>query len=57
MDTITVHFEFEKETKNTVRFKEVVQGDARPTIGTIYVLKSVLRVPPKRLVVEIKEEQ
>lgn len=40
----TVNFEFEKDTKNTIRFKEVLNGplDA-PTIGTLYVPKQTLK--------------
>ena len=40
----TVCFEMEKDTKNTIRFKEVVGGPLdTPTIGTIYVPKSTLK--------------
>ena len=35
-------FKFEKETKNTIRFQEVVQKDANPIIGPLYVQKSAL---------------
>ena len=40
----TVNFEFEKDTKNTIRFKEVLNGplDA-PVIGTLYVPKQTLK--------------
>ena len=34
-------FEFEKETKNTVRFKEI--AEETPVIGTIYIQKSALK--------------
>lgn len=39
-----VKFELEKDTKNTIRFKEVVPGplDA-PKVGTIYVPKTTLK--------------
>ena len=39
-----VTFEFEKDTKNTIRFKEVLSGplDA-PSIGTLYVPKQTLK--------------
>lgn len=37
-------FEMEKETKNTVRFQEVVGSKFDPTeIGTLYVQKNCLR--------------
>ena len=39
---MNIEFEFEKETKNTVRFKEVTDQD-RATVGTLYVLKSKLQ--------------
>lgn len=44
MNKQTVTFEFEKDTKNTIRFKEVLNGplDA-PTIGTLYVPKQTLK--------------
>lgn len=44
MNKQTVTFEFEKDTKNTIRFKEVLNGplDA-PTIGTLYVPKRTLK--------------
>ena len=39
-----VTFEFEKDTKNTIRFKEVLEGplDAA-NIGTLYVPKMTLK--------------
>lgn len=36
-DSVTLNFELEKETKNTVRFKEVTDGE--PIVGTLYVKK------------------
>ncbi len=36
-----VKFEFEKETKNTVKFKEVEEG-GYSKIGTMYIPKSTL---------------
>lgn len=38
---LKVKFEMEKETKNTVRFKEV-EEDGYAKVGTIYVPKSTL---------------
>ena len=40
MKPITVKFEREKETKNTVRFKEVTDDDTPPVIGTLYIRKT-----------------
>jgi hypothetical protein len=56
-----VSFEFEKETKNTIRFKEVLDGplDA-PNIGTLYVPKQTLKQigykEGSKLIVELKSE-
>lgn len=38
-----VTFEFEKATKNTVRFAEVLESElTAPKIGTVYIPKSTL---------------
>ena len=34
-----VKFEFEKETKNSVRYKEVPDDGRAPIVGTLYVQK------------------
>lgn len=34
-----VKFEYEKETKNSVRFKEVPDEGSAPVIGSLYVQK------------------
>lgn len=36
---ITTYFEKEKETKGTIRFKEVPEAGKPPVIGTLYVQK------------------
>ena len=39
-----VTFEFEKDTKNTIRFKEVLEGPLDvANIGTLYVPKMTLK--------------
>ena len=39
-----VTFEFEKDTKNTIRFKEVLNGPLHvANIGTLYVPKMTLK--------------
>lgn len=39
-----VNFEMEKDTKNTIRFREVVGGTLdTPKVGTIYVPKATLK--------------
>ena len=42
MEMRELTFEFNKETKNTVRFSEVVADDGTPVIGELYVQKSAL---------------
>lgn len=54
-------FVFNRETKNTIRFDEVVENETdTPAIGTLYVNKSVLRnlgwTPNKALVVNLSVE-
>lgn len=41
---MTVNFEMEKETKNTIKFAEILpeEGFPAPKIGTIYVPKATL---------------
>lgn len=39
MSAVTVQFEFEKETKNSVRYKEVAEEGKAPIVGTLYVQK------------------
>ncbi len=39
MSRKVVKFEFEKETKNSVRYKEVPEAGAAPIVGSLYVQK------------------
>ena len=39
MTNTTVTFEFEKENKNSVRYKEIPKEGMPPIIGSIYVQK------------------
>ena len=39
MSKKVVMFEFEKETKNSVRYKEVPGAGTAPVVGTLYVQK------------------
>jgi len=39
MSKVVVNFEFEKETKNSVRYKEVPEAGKAPIMGSIYVQK------------------
>ena len=42
-NTVTVNFEVEKVTKNTIRFTEKLESEfSAPVIGTLYVPKSTL---------------
>ena len=34
-----ITFEFEKETKNSIRYKEVPEDGMPPAVGTIYIQK------------------
>lgn len=44
MSKVSVSFELEKETKNTIRFKETVADMLdTPKVGTIYVPKATLK--------------
>lgn len=39
MPTSEIAFEFEKETKNSVRYKEVPAAGQPPVVGSLYVQK------------------
>lgn len=39
MSKAVVKFEYEKETKNSVRYKEVPEEGKAPIVGTLYVQK------------------
>ena len=51
-------FEMEKETKNTIRYTEVAEGQP-PIIGTVYVQKWAIKGTPKKIKVtlEVEEEE
>ena len=51
----TIHFEREKETKNTIRFIEVPKEGVAPVIGTLYVQKWFAGSKQK-LTIEVKDE-
>ena len=55
MDRKEIEFEFERATKNTFRFQEKATGE--PSIGTLYVQKSVFRSKePKKVKVTVEWE-
>lgn len=39
MTMVSLTFEYEKETKNSVRYKEVPEEGKAPMVGTLYVQK------------------
>ncbi|MGH1543285.1 MAG: hypothetical protein ACRBHB_22935 [Arenicella sp.] len=39
MTELLVKFEYEKETKNSVRYKEIAEPGRAPVLGTVYVQK------------------
>lgn len=39
MTKMIVSFEFEKETKNSVRYKEIAEDGRAPIVGSLYVQK------------------
>ena len=51
-------FELEKETKNTIRYAEVAEGQP-PVIGTLYVQKWAVKGTPKKLkvTIDVAEEE
>lgn len=50
-------FDYEKATKNTIRYKEVTDGQP-PLIGTVYIQKWGLTGTPKKIkmTIEVEEE-
>lgn len=55
MESQTLNFTLERETKNTIRYQEETEGKP-PAIGTLYVQKWLLGTePPKKLTVTIGE--
>jgi len=52
-----ITFEVEKETKNTVRYKEVPEKGQPPIVGIIYIQKWFLGSPvPEKVRVTIETE-
>lgn len=52
----TISFAFERETKNTIRYQEVVEGMEVTTVGTLYVSKVTFQgmdAAPQELIVSI----
>ncbi len=57
VETQTLAFTLDKETKNTVRYQEDLSG--KPTVvGTLYIQKWALgNTPPKNLTVTVQESE
>lgn len=53
VSNVTVEFVVDRDTKNTRRYAEVVEGDATPVIGTLYVRSSAFKTMPDALTVII----
>ena len=54
MNTHELTFTLEKETKNTVRYKESVGPDAAAVVGTLYIQKTAAGSPlPQEISVTI----
>jgi len=61
MESVVREFEIEKETKNTFRYKEVLEDDADfPVVGSLYIQKWAIKKllgngeVPRRLKVKIE---
>jgi len=55
MDSQTLNFTLERETKNTIRYAEDANGKP-PAIGTLYLQKWMLgEKPPRKLTVSVAE--
>jgi hypothetical protein len=62
MEKLELRFTYEKETRNTIRFKEelgeVAHSSRDIAVGTLYIQKEVLGEPvPQRLRVIIEPEE
>lgn len=58
MDRLELKFSYEKETKNTIRYKED-ESKFKASVGTLYVQKGRLGDPPPRrlrVIIEPEEE-
>jgi len=52
-----IEFEFEKETKGAIRFKEIVPEGEDRVIGTLYIRKDALKGErPKKVIINLKNE-
>jgi hypothetical protein len=57
MDTQTLTFNLERETKNTIRYAEATDGKPA-AIGTIYVQKWLVgNDPPKKLTITVDADE
>ena len=56
MSSVTLKFEIEKETKNSIRYKEVPEPGKAPVVGSLYVQKW-FAAEAKSLVVTIEKDE
>lgn len=54
LDNGTIAFKFRNDTKNKLRYEEIVAEGAAAVIETLYVAKTALPEPPDVLVVKIE---
>ena len=53
-----IEFEFEKETKGAIRFKEIVPEGEDRVVGTLYVRKSFLgSLKPEKMTITLRFEE
>ena len=53
-----IKLEFEKETKGTLRFKEIAEENENPIVGTIYIRKEFLKEKrPKQIEIALRIEE
>ena len=53
---MTVHhvgMEYERETRRKYRFREIVDGDGPPVIGTMYVSKEAFKERPNIIQIDL----
>ena len=56
MKTTTATFELEKDTKNTVRYRETPDEGVAPGVNTIYIQKYILgKNAPQKIKVTLEE--
>lgn len=58
MKPITLQFAFERSTKNTHRYAEIVKGGGDAVVGVLYIKKAAMKeLPSPEITVTIVETQ